>query len=145
MKGFMICRWTVIACFALLAACRSNVTYDYACPTPLKHWRPKSEGIDHHAIAVKIAVDAQGTLTWNRAKVDEARISHYLGIARTLFPQPFVILSPAPDAPCDQVQKIRALMDANYCGEGWRCGEERGWWQPTMFGIRKGWTLWDKR
>jgi hypothetical protein len=137
----MIRQSLLIACLALLAGCHSNLTYDYACPTPLKHWWTRSAGVDHHAVIWRIEIDGKGALVWNSMGTDEKEISRYLKIGRSLNPRPFVILAPAPDAPCDRVHTVRALIDANYCGDGFRCGEGRGYWQPSMFGPPETWKL----
>lgn len=136
-------RWTSIAAAALLAGCSSNVTYDYACPLPLKHWIPQLAGVGHHAIIWRIEMDDTGSLQWFGRSTNEAEIRRYLEVGRTLSPRPVIILAPASGAPCDRVHEVRAMIDTNFCGDGFHCGEGRGYWQPTMFGPPERWKLLD--
>lgn len=134
-------RWINSISLVVLAGCSSNVTYDYACPRPLKHWTLKSAGVDHHGIILRIEIDGAGSLQWFNRSTNEAEIRRVLEIARTVNPQPFIILAPATNAPCDRVREVRAMIDTSYCGNGWRCGEGRGNWQPIMFGPPERWKL----
>lgn len=87
----------------------------------------------HHAIPVRIRVNARGEISWNGVAVDKRTFTRYLEEARPLDPLPFLILSADGRAPCDRVKQVRNLMDERYCKLRWACGEGEGDWQQRMY------------
>jgi hypothetical protein len=122
----------VIPLLALLLNCDTPRTYAKQCSAPLPHWRKPSEGMNHHAVPIRVRLDQSGTIFWNGTGIDERTLGHYMEESGRLNPVPFPLLLPDAGAPCRSVQRVRALMDERLCNIRWACGEGHGAWQSRM-------------
>lgn len=121
--------------FIGLGSCQDAVAYAEQCGAPPAHWRKQSDGINHHAIAFPVQLDAGGGATWNGKAVLDSELAAHLDEVSQFDPLPFVILSARPETPCQRVEAIRRLMNDRYCHLRWVCGEGSGDskdWEPVM-------------
>ena len=74
-----------------------------------------------------LKIEKAGTLRWNDAKIDRARLIHYLDIVPRMNPVPMTVLKVDADADCATVEQIRDQLEKQLqCKSTKRCGEGEG-------------------
>jgi hypothetical protein len=118
----------------LLAGCvPDGETYAKSCATKLSHWRSEKDGIGHLLPVISISVSSAGRLSRtfrsNVSALSDVQLREFMNWANSAIPQPQIVLEVAPDAPCDRVRTVRAIMDESaIChGQYSLCSEGRNW------------------
>jgi len=122
------------------AAC-SPQKYENSCHTPLPGWRTERDFLDHEGMVFELKINSTGKLIAVGPPATEiSRLSDTLDELASISPEPQVILSPDPQAPCDQVRRTRMIMEKSrlcqqlnhfYCFEG-----RRNRMAQSMYGPR---------
>jgi len=116
-----------------LAGFASRSTYASSCSAPLSGWQLPGDGW-HNILVNRIAIEADGRISWNGAQVSRSTLRRYLTIIPQMRPHPATVLRVHPDADCETVGEVRNDMDEILrCAESRSCGEGEGEWDTGPF------------
>jgi hypothetical protein len=119
-------------CFVLSACSDSGSgTYPNQCQQPLPGWVTNEHGFGILGIASDVRLRRDGTLTFDRKPITDAKLVQYSRQLRDMNPRIFLTFAIDGGASCERVRRIRAIIDAGAdCNGSSRgiCGEGPGPW-----------------
>lgn len=111
------------ACALVLAlgSCSSQSRGE-ACKFDTDKWRSVRNNPPELSIINRIHVKNDGTF-WNGQKINDKQLSLYLSIASKEETPPFIILNRDDNLSCDEVNRVRVIIETHYeCSNG-LCGQ----------------------
>ena len=110
---------------ALLIAAPHHAMVEAAtprCGRPLAGWVGSATTSD--PVKNVLALDDHGAIVWNGMKQSKHNATEFLKFAAHLSPKPVLILRYTDRVPCDQVARMRVLINRTYgCASGKVCYE----------------------
>jgi hypothetical protein len=120
-------KWTAFVAFALiaLASCNEAIATK-ECSPPFDHWLKPPGPTGHLRPVTTLTISKDGALFWNNRTVSFSKLDQILTAVPTLDPQPHTLFEVEPQAPCNEIVKVRNLIEKRLscrksrgiCGEG---------------------------
>ena len=113
----------------LLDGCRHQATYAEGCGQLPANWISPREGRSVWSLLNEITVASDGSISWNKSKISEAKFGSYLNQIKALNPTPVTHIKFEPGVDCGKVSRLRQRMSETLDCTGGQCAEGRGrWW-----------------
>ena len=120
-----------IMAMALYAELSLGQTFSYAalpngCPIASPQlWIPYDEdNPPEHRPIIRSTILRSGSIIWFGKQISQQQLTTYLGIARQMRPEPYIVVQYEPGVPCSHRIRFRALFELQArCGRSGPCSE----------------------